>query len=134
MKARMVWLVAAGVMATAVMARAGAKWAAPVNIHKNADGSGEMSGTISSTRNSADTVSRFGCYYERYTPTFGSGQYATCYAYDGFQSLSCGTSDPELTDTIARIAGDTDVWVLVDAGTCMRVSIGMQSFATPKAP
>jgi hypothetical protein len=135
MNMRMVGLVAAGVMATALVAQAGLKWTYPLYINKNADGSGDMGGTLGSTRNSADTVSRFGCYYESFTPAFGSYKYASCYGYDGTKSLSCGTTDPVLTDTISRISGDGYLWVQVDAaGNCTRVQIGSQSFAAPKAP
>ena len=135
MKARIVGLVAAGVMATTLMAYAGEKWIYPVYINRNVDGSGSMGGTLGGTRNSADTVSRFGCYYESFTPAYGSYKYASCYGYDGTNYLSCGTTDPALTDTISRITGDGYLWVQVDnAGNCTRVQIGSQSFAAPKGP
>ncbi|HEX4420771.1 MAG TPA: hypothetical protein VH165_22805 [Kofleriaceae bacterium] len=135
MKYRLMSLAAAGVLATSVMAYAGAKWISPVYIIKNTDGSGSMGGDLGSTRNTADTVQRFGCYYENFPPAWGSYKYASCYGYDGTKGLSCGTTDPALTDTISRITGDGYLWVQVDAsGNCTRVQIGAQSFTPPKAP
>jgi hypothetical protein len=135
MKYGLIGLVAAGALATSVTAYAGLKWVYPVNINKNADGSGTMDGTLGSTRNTGDTVARLGCYYENFPPAYGSYKYASCYGYDGTKSLSCGTTDPALTDTISRLSGDGYLWVQVDsAGNCTRVQIGSQSWAAPKAP
>lgn len=135
MRYRLMGLVAAGALAASVMAYAGAKTIYPVYVIKNADGSGSMGGTLGSTRNIADTVSQLGCYYENFPPAWGSYKYASCYGYDGTKSLSCGTTDPALTDTISRITGDGYLWVQVDnAGNCTRVQIGAQSWAAPKAP
>lgn len=134
MRFRLFCLVVAGVIAAASMTYAGEKWVSPVYLIVNADGSGNMGGMLGSTRNSADTVSRFGCYYESFTAAYGSYKYASCYGYDGTKGLSCGTMDPALTDTIAHITGDGYLWVQVDnAGNCTRVQIGSQSFAAPKA-
>ena len=94
-----------------------------------------MSGTLGSTRNTSDTVAQLGCYYENFPPAWGSYKYASCYGNDGTKSLSCGTTDPALTDTISRLSGDGYLWVQVDsAGNCTRVQIGSQSTAPPKAP
>jgi hypothetical protein len=135
MKARLIGLVTAGLLATSVAAYAGAKWVSPVYVIKNSDGSGTMGGTLGSTRNTADTVVQLGCYYESFTSAFGSYKYASCYGYDGTKSLSCGTTDPALTDTISRISGDGYLWVQVDSSAnCTRVQIGAQSWAAPKAP
>lgn len=135
MRNRLFYLVVAGVIAAAPLTYAGQKWVYPLYMIVNADGSGSMEGTLGSTRNSADTLARFGCYYENFTAAWGSYKYASCYGYDGTRSLSCGTTDPALTDTISRITGDDYLWVQVDnAGNCTRVQIGSQSFAEPKAP
>lgn len=134
MKIHIFGLTAASIIAATPVAYAGLKWVDPLYLVVNADGSGSMGGTLGSTRNSVDTVSRFGCYYESFTPAYGSYKYASCYGYDGTKSLSCGTTDPVLTDTISRITGDGYLWVQVDnAGNCTRVQIGSQSFAAPKA-
>jgi len=135
MKHRLIGLVAAGVLVTSAAAFGGAKWTSPVYVNKNADGSGTMGGTLGSTRNTSDTVAQLGCYYENFPPSWGSYRYASCYGYDGTKSLSCGTTDPALTDTISRLSGDGYLWVQVDnAGNCTRVQIGSQSWAAPKAP
>jgi hypothetical protein len=134
MRYRLIGLVAAGAVATSVLAHAGAKWAFPVSIIKNADGSGSMTGTLGSTRNTADAAVQLGCYYESLPPPWGY-KYASCFGSDGSKYLSCVTTDAALTDTISRIAGDGYLWVEVDnAGYCTRVQIGSQSWAPPKAP
>jgi hypothetical protein len=131
MKSHWAGLVTAGALMTSVLAYAGQKWIDPVYISKNADGSGSMGGTLGSTRNTSDTVKRFGCYYEN----FGSYQYASCYGYDGTKSGSCGTTNPAITDTISKLQGDSYLWVQFDSnGNCTRVQIGSQSYAEPKAP
>ena len=131
MRKSLIGLAMAGVMATSVVAFAGAKYISSVYINKNADGSGSMGGDLASTRNNADSVSRFGCYYEN----FGTYKYASCYGYDGTKFLSCGTTDAAVTDTIAHLAGDGYLWVQVDASAnCTRVQIGAQSYTPPKAP
>jgi hypothetical protein len=124
-----------GVLATSAIALAGAKYLSSVYVVKNADGSGSMGGDLGSTRNTSDAVQRFGCYYESFTAGYGSYKYASCYGTDGTKSLSCGTTDPALTDTISRLPGDGYLWVQVDAsGNCTRVQIGSQSYSPPKAP
>lgn len=132
---RLALLSCAAVVAFAsASALAGAKYVYPVSIAKNSDGSGSMYGTLGSVRNSADTTTRLGCYYESFTVANGNYKYASCFGYDGTQYLSCGTVDPALTDTISRLQGDAYLWVQVDAnGNCTRVQIGAQSWAAPKA-
>lgn len=132
---RKLGLVAALLMASTLVASAGEKWTYPVYIYKNTDGSGSMGGSLGSTRNTSDTVQRFGCYYEHFTVAWGNYKYASCYGYDGTKGLSCATSDPALTETISRVQGDGYLWVQVDAsGNCTRVQIGAQSFLAPKNP
>lgn len=117
-------------------ALAGAKWSYPVSIQRDATTSaGSMVGTLGSIRNSADTVSQLGCYYERFTAAWGNYPYASCFGYDGTQWLSCYTTDPALTETIARLQGDSYLSVVVKAdGTCERVQLGVHSWGAPKAP
>lgn len=128
-------LIAALLVGTALVSQAGQKWVYPVSVIRQADGSGSMGGSLGSTRNTSDTIARFGCYYEAFTTAYGGYRYASCYGTDGTQSLSCGTTDPALTDTIAQLKGDSYLWIQVDAaGNCTRVQIGAQSFLAPKAP
>lgn len=116
-------------------ALAGAKWTYPVSIQKDATGAGSMVGTLGSIRNSADTVTHLGCYYEHFPSTWRNYPYASCFGYDGTQWLSCYTTDPALTETIARLQGDSYLWIAVKAdGTCDRVQIGTHSWGAPKAP
>jgi hypothetical protein len=133
MKINTIAAVTLGLVATSALAYAGAKYTQLVYITKNADGSGTMGGSLSSTRNSSDTTARFGCYYENFTAANGGYQYASCYGTDGSKSLSCSTTDPALTDTISKLTGDGYLWVQVDANArCVRVQIGSQSFTPPK--
>jgi len=133
MKTRLVGTLTLCVLATSAIAYAGAKWSYSVYITKNADGSGSMTGTLGSTRNSADTVSQLGCYYEN-LPAPWNYKAASCYGYDGTKSLSCSTTDPLMTDTISKLTGDAYLWVQVDKNAnCTRVQIGSQSWAAPKA-
>jgi len=135
MKSRLIGWLSVTVLATSAVAYAGAKYNYQVYVSKNADGSGYMYGTLGSTRNSSDTVSRLGCYYEGFTPTYGNYKYSSCYAYDGSKSISCGTMDPILNETISKLQGDSYLYVEVDKnGNCTRVQIGSQSYAAPKAP
>lgn len=135
MKVRVLAFLTVASLGLVPVADAGQKWVYPVWVAKNADGSGSMGGTLGSTRNSADTVTRLGCFYESFTTAYGGYKYASCYGFDGTNQLSCGTTDTALTDTIARLQGDAFLWVQADAaGNCVRVQIGAQSYAAPKAP
>jgi hypothetical protein len=134
MKSQLMGLVAVAAVAVSGMAYAGAKWTSDIYISKNSNGSGSMSGTLGSIRNSSSTSTQLGCYYENFPPSWGSYKYASCYGYDGTQYGSCGTTDPAITDTISKLQGDSYLWVEFDGnGNCTRVQIGSQSTAPPKS-
>ena len=138
MKSRFPLLLTAAAIALGAMsdgARAGAKYFYPVYVNKAADGTGTLTGSLSSTRNSAGTTSSFSCFYEAFPPSWGGGFYASCHGNDGVNTIYCGTTDPAIANTISRIASDSYVWVqIASPGTCTRVQIGHQSQAEPKAP
>lgn len=137
MKSRLPLLLASAAVSVAAMsaaALAGSKSNYPITISKAPDGTGYMVGSQASTRNSADTVSTYGCYYESFPAAWGGGKFVSCSGFNGSISLYCSSTDPEVAETVSKIGPDSYVWVEVATpGVCTRVQIGSQSWLAPKA-
>ena len=127
-------LVAAGLVGT-TSAYGGTKFQMPISITINADGSGRMSGTLGSTRNTPDQLVAMNCAF---TVALFAGtitKTATCWGNDLQRQLMCNTHNPDLVDAAGRVTGDSQLVVEVDNnGNCVTIQVQAASWAPPKAP
>ncbi len=121
---------AVALMVTSV-AYAGKTLSSPVTVHRNADNSGSMTGSLGSTRNSADTTSYLSCSTDRYGT--GSPQMhcsaTTAAGVGGY----CHSSSAQLVTAIDSMPNDAYIVVSWDAtATCTGISVYHDSRDEPK--
>jgi hypothetical protein len=105
-----------------------------VNVSKNDNGSGYAAGVLGNTRNSADSVQYIQCTVSGQAGS--NTQYVSCSAKNtAGVTLSCGSSDNNITTMARNISGDSVVLFTVDpAGACSLLYVVNGSLSAPKSP
>jgi hypothetical protein len=126
-------VLSAVVLLSAGTAMAGARWAYPISISKNGDGSGSAQGSLADVRNSADQ-SYIGCDVT-VAPT--SSPYIYCSAYDStnYRWLGCSSNQAAFVSLASSISTSTMLWFNVDAqGSCTSIRVSNWSPLSIMAP
>jgi hypothetical protein len=121
---------AVALVAGATTAVAGLAGGQQVSIWTDSAGLINANGTLSNTRNSADSVQYIGCSY--YTYDSGSAS-AVCYARSASgQYASCSTTNATLLSAVQTLNPAAYLYFVVNAdGTCNRVITVTTSYNLP---